>query len=127
MNGRTGLFLTWVYTLAMIMAELIQNTIGIELEPSQKYGVLSYDSAGSHGLPIMVIGVTVALLFAAFIIWKKRKWKWVAIGVILMGIGSAVPIPLESDAVTNGFELILLISLWSTKVFLEKNSDQATN
>lgn len=127
MNRRTGLFLAWIFTLAMVMAELIQNTIGIKLDPSQNYGVLSYDSDGSHGPPIMIIGVTVALLLAGITLWKKLKWKWMAIGVILMGIGSAVPIPLESDAVTNGFELILLISLWSTQAFLEKNSDQATS
>ena len=126
LKGRIGLLPAGIYTLAMIFAELIQNTIGLKLEAAQKYGVLSYDSAGSHGPPIMIIGVTVALLFAGIILWKRLKWKWMAIGVILMGIGSAVPVPLESDAITNGFELILLISLWATKAFLENNSDQAT-
>jgi hypothetical protein len=125
-KARAGFVLAGVFTLAMIIAELIQNTIGLKLEPAQKYGVLSYESAGSHGPPIMIIGVTVALLLAGIILWKKLKWKWMAIGVILMGIGSAVPIPLESDAATNGFELILLISLWATKAFLDKNSNQAT-
>ncbi|MBS8262844.1 hypothetical protein DYI25_00170 [Mesobacillus boroniphilus] len=119
-NVRTGLNLAVIFTLAMAIAELIQNTLGIKLEHSEKYGVLSYESAGSHGPPIMIIGVTVALLLAGVILWKKLKWKWMAIGVILMGIGSALPIPLESDAVTNGFELILLISLWATKAFLER-------
>ncbi|WLR54066.1 hypothetical protein LC048_16420 [Mesobacillus subterraneus] len=125
-KGRTSFILAGLFTLTMIIAELIQNTIGVKLEPSQKYGVLSYDSAGSHGPPIMIIGVTAALLLAGIILWKRLKWKWMDLGVILMGIGSAVPIPLESDAATNGFELILLISLWATKAFLEKNSAQAT-
>jgi hypothetical protein len=125
LKGRIGLLLAGIYTLSMIFAELIQNTIGLKLEAAQKYGVLSYDSTGSHGPPIMIIGVTIALLLAGIVLWKKLKWKWMAIGVILMGIGSAVPVPLESDAITNGFELILLISLWATKAFLEKNSDQA--
>ncbi|MFT9598230.1 hypothetical protein [Mesobacillus sp.] len=126
LKGRAGFVLAGVFTLAMIIAELIQNTIGIKLESARKYGVLSYESAGSHGPPVMIIGVTVALLFAGIILWKKLNWTWMAIGVILMGIGSAVPIPLESDAATNGFELILLISLWATKAFFERNSDQAT-
>jgi hypothetical protein len=126
LKGRIGLLLAGIYTLAMIFAELIQNTIGLKLKAAQKYGVLSYDSAGSHGPPFMIIGVTVALLFAGIILWKRLKWKWMTIGVILMGIGSAVPVTLESDAITNGFELILLISLWATKAFLENNSDQAT-
>ncbi|GAM16546.1 hypothetical protein [Mesobacillus selenatarsenatis] len=126
LKGQAGFVLAGVFTLAMIIAELIQNTLGLKLESAQKYGVLSYESAGSHGPPILIIGVTVALLLAGIILWKKLKWKWMAFGVILMGIGSAVPIPLESDAATNGFELLLLISLWATKSFLDKNSDQAT-
>ncbi|MCM3573466.1 hypothetical protein M3172_09670 [Mesobacillus subterraneus] len=126
LKGRTGLIVAGVFTLAMMIAELVQNTIGLKLEPSESYGVLSYESSGSHGPPIMIIGVTLALLLAGIILWKKLKWKWMAVGVILMGIGSAVKIPIESDAATNGFELILLISLWATKAFLEKNTDQAT-
>lgn len=125
LKNRSGFILTGVFTLAMIMAELFQNTLGLELESARNYGVLSYESTGAHGPPIMIIGVTFALLIAGIILWKKLKWKWMAIGVILMGIGSAVPIPIESDAATNGFELILLISLWATKAFLEKKSEQA--
>lgn len=125
LKERTGLLAAGIFTIAMIIAELMQNTIGLKLEPARNYGVLSYEAAGSHGPPIMIIGVTLALLLAGFILWKKLQWKWMAVGVILMGIGSAVPIPLESDAATNGFELILLISLWATKAFLEKKSEQA--
>lgn len=121
LKGRGGLLFAGFLTLSMVISELVQNTVGLELEPDRSYGVLSYDSSGSHGPPIMIIGVTAALLIAGIILWKKRKWKWMAIGVILMGIGSAVPFPLESDAATNGFELILLISLWATKAFLENN------
>jgi hypothetical protein len=121
LKGRGGLLFAGFLTLSMVISELVQNTIGLELEPDRSYGVLSYDSSGSHGPPIMIIGVTAALLIACIILWKKRKWKWMASGVTLMGIGSAVPFPLESDAATNGFELILLISLWATKAFLENN------
>jgi hypothetical protein len=125
LKGRAGLLLAASLTLAMVISELVQNTLGIKLVPDHSYGVLSYDSAASHGPPIMIIGVTIALLIAGFVLWKKRNWKWMALGVILMGIGSAVPLPLESDAATNGFELILLVSLWATKDFLEKNQASA--
>jgi hypothetical protein len=125
LKERTGFILAGVLTVAMIIAELVQNTLGLKLESARNYGVLSYEAAGSHGPPIMIIGVTIVLLIAGIILWKKLKWKWMAAGVILMGIGSAVPIPIESDAATNGFELILLISLWATKAFLEKKTEQA--
>ncbi|RSD29181.1 hypothetical protein [Mesobacillus subterraneus] len=125
-SNRKGEILAWLFTAAMILTELIQNTIGIKIEPARKYGVLSYEPAASHVPPIMIIGVTLALLAAGLILWKRLKWKWLAIGVILMGIGSTVPFPFKSDAATNGFELVLLISLWATKSFLDQYKNQAS-
>lgn len=119
LNGQAAFFITALLTAVLMIIELSQNTIGLVMEPVRKYGVLSYHSTASQP-PIMIIGVTIVLLLAGIILWKSLKWKWMAIGVIIMGIGSAVPIPIESDAATNGFELILLISLWFTKEFLDK-------
>ncbi|WP_341202442.1 hypothetical protein [Planomicrobium okeanokoites] len=45
------------------------------------------------------------------------------VGSVIMGIGSSVTIPVESAAVTNIFELILLASLVWTKIHLEKKSN----
>lgn len=127
LQGQGGFIFSLLFTAAMIAAELLQNTIGIKLKPESKYGVFSYEAAASHGPPIMIIGVTAALLAAGIILWWKLKWSWMAIGVILMGIGSTVPIPLESDAATNGFELILLISLWATRAFLIKGASDLSS
>ena len=107
-------------TASLIVWELIDNTIGIVLEPSRKYGVVSYEPALTQGPPVMVIGVSVILLLAGAILWKKAKWKWMAIGVIIMGIGSVVSFPVKSEAIVNGFELILMASLWATKSFLDR-------
>jgi hypothetical protein len=120
LSGKAALIISMVLTAVLMIVELVQNTLGIVIHPVDKYSILSYEPSASQGPPFMIIGVTITLLFAGLILWKNLKWKWMAIGVIIMGIGSAVPIPIESDAATNGFELILLISLWFTKEFLDK-------
>lgn len=107
-------------TASLIAWELANNTIGIVIEPTRKYGVVSYEPAQTPGPPVMVIGVSVILLLAGLILWKKVKWKWMAIGVITMSIGSAVSFPVNSEAIVNGFELMLMFSLWATKAFLDK-------
>lgn len=122
LRGKAAFLTASLLTIALILAELLQNTFTVDLNPVRKYGMLSYEAAGSHGPPIMVIGVSIILLIAGIILWKKLKWKWMAIGVIIMTIGSAVPIPIESEAATNGFELLLLISLWATRAFLDKRN-----
>lgn len=122
LKGRVAFISANLLTVAMIITEMLQNTVGIAIEPAQKYGVLSYEPAVSKDPPIMIIGVSIVMLLAGLILWKKLKWKWMAIGVLVMGIGSAVPLPLKSEAATNGFELVLLISLWATKAFLDKKS-----
>ncbi|WP_423409519.1 hypothetical protein AABM38_05680 [Heyndrickxia sp. MSNUG] len=123
LSGRAAFVIATFLTAFMIIAELIQNTIGIVIDPAHQYGVLSYEPSAAQGPPIMIIVVTIALLLAGLILWKKLKWKFMAIGVIIMGIGSALPIPIESDAATNGFELILLSSVWTTKAFLDKRKN----
>ncbi|QDY45558.1 hypothetical protein FK545_09340 [Planococcus glaciei] len=86
----------------------------------EQYGVLRYVSAEpSSGPPIMVLLVSVVLIAAGILLWKKVGWKWMLIGAGVMTIGSAVPIPVDSSAATNAFELFLLTTLVWTKVHLE--------
>jgi hypothetical protein len=122
LRGKAAFLTASLLAPVLVIVELFQNTIGLSLKPVERFGMLSYEAASSHGPPVMVIGVSIILLAAGIILWKKYKWKWMAIGVIIMMIGSAVPIPIKSEAATNGFELILLLSLWATKAFLNKRS-----
>ena len=111
-----------LYTAALISIELILETWGLEIVAEEQYGVLRYVSAEpSTGPPIMVLFVTVALIFTGIMLWKKIGWKWMLIGAMIMAIGSAVPIPVDSSAVTNAFELFLLLTLVWTKNRLETN------
>lgn len=120
LDSRAGFITSALLTAALIVWELVSNTVGIVVEPTRKYGVLSYEPVQTQGPSVMVIGVSVILLLAGMILWKKLKWKWMAIGVIIMSIGSLVSFPVNSEAIVNGFELILIFSLLATKAFLER-------
>lgn len=110
----------FILTAALVIIELIFETLGLELEPERAYGLLRYVSVEpSSGPPIMVLVVIVVLIAAGAIVWKRTGWKWMLIGSVLMALGSAVPIPVDSSAATNAFELILLLSLVWTKIHLE--------
>ncbi|KOF11148.1 hypothetical protein AC739_07120 [Planococcus glaciei] len=109
-----------IYALALAAIEITLETWGLELATEEQYGVLRYVSAEpSSGPPIMVLLVSVFLIAAGILLWKKVGWKWMLIGAGVMTIGSAVPIPVDSSAATNAFELFLLTTLVWTKVHLE--------
>lgn len=111
------------YTLLLIIIEIALETWSLELAAEQQYGVLRYVAAEpASGPPIMILLVTVVLLVAGAVLWKKTGWKWMLIGAVVMTIGSAVPIPIGSSAATNAFELLLLTALVWTKVHLESKA-----
>jgi len=112
----------WVYALAivytkiLIRIEFFTETLNLTLKPELKYGVLRYVSTEpSSGPPVMILLVTLILFIVGVILWKKTGWKWMFIGTLVMSLGSMIPIPLGSSAITNGFELILLFTLMMTK------------
>lgn len=108
-------------TAGLIIYEFIENmhkTFVLIYE----YGVLRYVSEESSGPPLMVLIVTFILLVISIYIFIRTRWIWMLLGVIVMIVGSAIPIPIESSAVTNAFELIFLCSLWLTNYKLEPRS-----
>lgn len=113
---------TWVtisavlYTILLIIIEIVLETSKLALVPVKEYGVLQYVSThSSTGPPVMIILVTLVLLLASGIVWKKTKWQWFFIGTIVMTSGSLIPIEVNSSAITNGFELFLIWTLIWTK------------
>ncbi|GAB6928642.1 hypothetical protein JCM10914A_26250 [Paenibacillus sp. JCM 10914] len=104
----------WLFTAALIVVELITETLPLVVEPSLEYGALRYVPVEASGPPLMVIVILVPLLAAGITAWRRNKSPLLLIGTILMALGSAFPIPIESSAVTNVFELLLLVSLWLT-------------
>ncbi|MCM3359139.1 hypothetical protein [Psychrobacillus sp. MER TA 171] len=111
-----------IYTVILIGIEIWLETFQLTLKAEEEYGVLRYVSAEeSSGPPVMILLVTLILIVASAILWKKTKWVIFFIGAVVMTIGSAVPIDVDSGAVTNAFELFLLFTLVWTKRRLIKD------
>ncbi|WP_438297933.1 hypothetical protein [Sporosarcina sp. FA15] len=105
-----------LYTVGLIVLEFSIEVMGLELEVVKEYGAISYSNVEeATGPPIMVLLVTLMLIVASAILWKKTKWPVFFIGAVVMTIGSAIPINIDSGAVTNAFELILIFTLIWTK------------
>jgi uncharacterized membrane protein (UPF0136 family) len=113
-----GLF----YTVGLIVLEFATEVFGLELEVVKEYGVVSYSNVEeATGPPIMVLLVTLVLIVASAILWKKTKWPVFFIGAVVMTIGSAIPLNIESGAVTNAFELFLIFTLiWTKRKLIAK-------
>lgn len=116
MQSKPALYGAILLTGALIGLEVATVTWGMELKPKMESGVLRYvpaDSSGGSG--IMVMLVTVVLVVAGAILWKKTKWSWMFIGSAVMVVGSLVPIPAHRSTVMNGLEFVLLTTLVATK------------
>ncbi|MBN3554286.1 hypothetical protein JYA63_08425 [Fictibacillus nanhaiensis] len=110
-----------LYTIALVIMEIITETYGMKIVPEREHGLLRYVSADtSTGPPLMVLFVSIALITAGAVLWKRTGWKWMLIGTVVMTVGSAVPIPVESAAITNGFELFLMCTLVATKIHQDR-------
>ena len=121
-NTSVAMWITVIYTLIAFLVELFTVVLGLTLKAETTFGVLKYSATNSpSGPPVMILMVTLALLAASIFLWKRTGWFWMFIGVALMLIGSLVDLPIESGAITNAFELILLTSLIWTKYHQDKN------
>ncbi|WP_163581036.1 hypothetical protein [Gracilibacillus saliphilus] len=116
--------ITLTFTGVLILIEIMTVVANIELKPVSEYGILHYvaqtEIEGSH---LMIICVSVILLVTGFVLYRNTKWKWMLAGAIIMGIGSALPIEVESTAFTNALELLLMISLVATDITFSKKEN----
>lgn len=110
-----------VLTAALVAYEIAVGAATLELTAVREYGVLRYTDANTpEGPPLMVLVVAVVLLVAGIAVLARIRWPWLLVGTVLMIIGSGVPIPVASGAITNAFELILLTSILATVVHLDR-------
>ncbi|MED3993004.1 hypothetical protein [Priestia aryabhattai] len=106
-----------ISTLALISYEIIE-TINKNPEILREYGIVRYTLVGASGPPLMVITVAFILLIVGVSLYRKTRWTIMMIGVVLMIVGSAIPINLPSTAITNFFELIFICSLFLTQRYV---------
>lgn len=120
-KSKIAIALAGLLFLVAIVIEFTTELNGLTIAPDEAYGALSYSSVEeATGPPLMILVVLVALLIAAVTLTKRFKWWWFLIGVVFMTIGSAVPIDVPSNAITNLFELFLLFTLVLTQKHFAK-------
>ena len=91
-------YLFGLFWLVALVVEYKVNLRGLKLSPQEAYGVLSYASLHeASGPPLMILLVFVALFIAAITLAWKKKWWWMLVGAIMMTIGSAVPVEVNSN------------------------------
>ena len=114
-------------TVTAMIAEYFFELRHLTLKVEEEYGVISYTSASSSGLPIMISIVIAALLFASIILVWKRKWWWMLVGLIIMAVGGVFNRLFASNTVTNALELALIIALMYTAIHFSKTSKLEPN
>ena len=114
-------------TVTAMIAEYFFELRHLTLKVEETYGIVSYTSASSSGLPIMISLVIVTLLFASIILVWKRKWWWMLVGLIIMAVGGVFNRLFASNTVTNALELALVIALMYTAIHFSKNSNREPN
>src|SRR5690606_18860182 len=108
-------------TLALVIYEIAVAALPMRLVLESEYGALRYGNENTpDGPPIMVLVVAAALLLAGVCVWVRQRWPWLTLATLLMIAGSAVTLPVPSGAITNAFELILLIGVLATIAFQDR-------
>jgi hypothetical protein len=98
-----------------VIVELVTEVRGLSLEPTWKYGMLSYASVEPAAGPSpMVMAVIAVLLLASIVVWWNLRWPWFFAGIALMAAVAVIDLPIPSASATNAFELVLLASLLAT-------------
>lgn len=65
-----------IYTIGLMVLEFSIEVVGLEIEVVKEYGVISYSNVEeATGPPIMVLLVSLILIVASAILWKKTKWS----------------------------------------------------
>ena len=117
---------TYLFGMLWIVAMVIEYLVGLrglKLSPQEAYGVLSYASLHeASGPPLMILLVLVALFIAAIALVWKKKWWWMLVGTIVMTIGSAAPIEINSNSIINAFELFLIVTLMLTAIHFSQKT-----
>lgn len=105
--------LAWLLTLGLILYQAaVAFSETAELQAVTEHGVLHYKPASEAGIPIMVIIVTAAISAVGALLLFRRRWIWLALGILILLGGTFVS--MKQPMLHNVFEWILMLSLLLT-------------
>lgn len=120
-------FLFGGLTITAIIIDYFLELKELQLKAQVMYGVLSYGSVhNGSGPPLMILIVVLALIVASIVLARSAKWWWMLLGTAVMTVGSAIPFNVSSNALTNAFELFLVIMLMKTAIHFSKKTRSNT-
>lgn len=116
----------WIVTIGLIVYQSLfvtsREVANLKLE--EQFGVLRYGTSAESSFPVMVLAAAAAVLLVGLILTFRRRWPWLLAGVGVLVLGRAIPIEVDSTALTNIFELILLVSVLFTIRRFDRSRDR---
>lgn len=132
LGGRAGV--TWLNArpIGLLVAAITLVLAGHELalvrtltlEPLVSSGAVRYVPV-APGPPLVGLAIVLAALAVGTVIWRARRWPWLALAALAAIIGSGAATALGREAiclVTNAVELVLLAAAlaWERQPHLER-------
>ncbi|MGW0247390.1 hypothetical protein ACWDYH_12205 [Nocardia goodfellowii] len=85
----------WLLTAALIAWGTVADLTDLHLSPGRFAGTLRYAPEAPSGPPIPALVVSIVLLIAGIMLWRKRNWPWLALAtaILFVASGAAFAIP----------------------------------
>ncbi|MEV6278838.1 hypothetical protein [Nocardia sp. NPDC051832] len=85
----------WLLTAALIAWGAIADLIELHLIPREFADTLRYAPETPSGPPIPALAVSVVLLIAGILLWRRQSWPWLALAtaVLFVASGAAFAVP----------------------------------
>ncbi|MEU8900450.1 hypothetical protein AB0C65_31620 [Nocardia sp. NPDC048505] len=79
----------WALTGALIAWGVFADLVHLDLVPKHYADTLRYAHAAPAGPPIPALVVSVVLLAAGILLWRRERWPWLALATVALLFASA--------------------------------------
>jgi hypothetical protein len=110
---------SWLLAFGLAGYDVINNFIGLELQPDLFANVLRYIPVQAQ-IPVITIIINLFVLAVGIGIWVRTKnWRWLFIGALISFVGNAFPTEQVGTLPGSASECLLSLSLLLTQYHLE--------
>jgi hypothetical protein len=122
--GRTAPAAFGALTVALIVAGVRLDIIGLDLQPTHYAGTLRYTNAASHGAPIPAVVTILVLIGIGVTLQIRSRQPWLLAGSVAMFVAAALGA--LAFWCGNVGELLLITGLWWTATRTVHTRDRVT-